>query len=215
ADSGTADEEASSELGAADPETAADAPVTAEPSFARETELGHAEAEPTPEQLATRAPARVEPLAAEAEPAPAEIAALEPEAVQAETLDEPISAEAVVAESEVLQPELPEPVVAATSPAPVEPAEEAIEVAEIRNESAAAGIAEVTPIAAASAPEPVDLKAVAASAGLQMVETSQDARRAEPEPIVVEPRKPRMRKAAAPIAAEPLQQVETRPGDEA
>ena len=80
---------------------------------------------------------------------------------------------------------------------------------------AAAGIAEITPIAPAEASGITDLKAVAASAGLQMIETSQEARMAEPEPIVVQPRKPRTRKPAAPVPAEPLQQVETRPGGEA
>lgn len=86
---------------------------------------------------------------------------------------------------------------------------------ETRIESAAAGIAEVTPIAPAGVPDTVDLKAVAASAGLQMIETSEEARRAEPEPIVVQPRKPRTRKPVAPVSIEPLQQVETQPGNEA
>ena len=158
-------------------------------------------------------PGIVEPEPRIAEPEPRGDAAASTGAEPAEAVDvapaEP--AEAVVAESELLQPEEVEPPVVEQEPA----AAEDVEVVETRLESAAAGIAEITPIAQASVPSVAELKAVAASAGLQMIETSPEARHAEPEPIVVQPRKPRTRKAPPPVAAEPLEQVETRAGGDA
>src|SRR5690606_16971944 len=142
------------------------------------------------------------------------------EAAAEEPTPEPAGEDAgrVIAESEVVRPEEPvrpeagEPETPAPQPVAAETSQ-ASELVESRIESAAAGIAEVTPIAAvAPSSEPIDLKAVAASAGLQMVETSEEARLAEPEPIVVQPRKPRTRKPAPPVSGEPLEQVETRPG---
>ncbi len=168
------------------------------------------------EAAAASGPAGVEPLASPEPEGRAEVAAASSDTVdapaaapqQAEPAEPVEEAGEVIAESEVVQAGEPEPVSANVEPA--QPAEDA-ELAESRLESAAAGIAEVTPIAPQPG-EPIDLKAVVASAGLQMIETSEEALRAESEPIVIPPRKPRTRKPAPPVSNEPLQQVETRPG---
>jgi ribonuclease E len=72
------------------------------------------------------------------------------------------------------------------------------------------------PAAAAPAPmpaaEPIDasaLQSVVAQAGLQWVQTAPAAIEAEPEPIAPVQRAPRVRKPRAPVASEPLVQVET------
>ena len=61
---------------------------------------------------------------------------------------------------------------------------------------------------------PEQLKAMVAQAGLQWVETSSDRIDAEPYVTVPSPRVARQRKPRPTIVAEPLQQVETRPGGE-
>ena len=205
-DTGASSDEASAETEVAAGSPVADA-ATGQPAIAAQ-DADQPQAEPEPEQSSPPIEAQAVPVAAQ-QPEP-EAVAPSPEPAQAAQAEDPADTE-VVAESELLQPVIEEPVVATAESVAIE----APEVVETRLESAAAGIAEITPIAPAEASGITDLKAVAASAGLQMIETSQEARMAEPEPIVVQPRKPRTRKPAAPVPAEPLQQVETRPGGEA
>ncbi|MFO0461943.1 MAG: hypothetical protein ACK50I_22535, partial [Burkholderiales bacterium] len=62
------------------------------------------------------------------------------------------------------------------------------------------------------ASDPIDastLQSVVEQAGLQWVQTAPAAQEAEPEPIVPVERAPRVRKPRAPVASEPLVQVET------
>jgi hypothetical protein len=55
------------------------------------------------------------------------------------------------------------------------------------------------------------LQEVVREAGLQWVQTSTDRAAAEPEPVVVTPRAPRVRQPRVRAASEPLVQVETQP----
>jgi ribonuclease E len=66
---------------------------------------------------------------------------------------------------------------------------------------------------AAPAPTPANLDNVVQGAGLVWVQTLGNAAPAEAEPVVVKPRVPRQRKPKADTAAEPMQMVETKPGD--
>ncbi len=66
---------------------------------------------------------------------------------------------------------------------------------------------------AALAPTPANLDNVVQGAGLVWVQTVGNAAPAEAEPVVVKPRVPRQRKPKADTAAEPMQMVETKPGD--
>jgi ribonuclease E len=64
------------------------------------------------------------------------------------------------------------------------------------------------PVPAAKAIDAGTLDEVVAQAGLQWVQTAPSAA-VEPEPIVLTPRPPRVRKPRAAPAAEPLVQIET------
>jgi ribonuclease E len=72
-----------------------------------------------------------------------------------------------------------------------------------------------TPVAkpAAPAPTPANLDNVVQGAGLVWVQTVGNAAPVEAEPIAVKPRVPRQRKPKVEVVSEPLQMVETKPGD--
>jgi ribonuclease E len=104
-------------------------------------------------------------------------------------------------------PEAPAPAV----PTATAPTATAAEAAPAERAPAAAA-----PVATAPAPvpaaEPIDasaLQSVVEQAGLQWVQTAPTALEAEPEPIAPVQRAPRVRKPRAPVASEPLVQVET------
>jgi ribonuclease E len=102
------------------------------------------------------------------------------------------------------------------SAVPVAIAAAPVAVAPVVSASVAAPVAVApAPVAkpAAPAPTPANLDNVVQGAGLVWVQTVSNASPVEAEPVVVKPRVPRQRKPKVDSAAEPMQMVETKPGD--
>jgi ribonuclease E len=118
--------------------------------------------------------------------------------------------ERTVVQNEVSAP----PVMATPAPAPIAIAP--VMVAPVVTTPVAAPVA-VAPAPVTKpvvpAPAPANLDNVVQSAGLVWVQTVGNAAPAEAEPIAVTPRVPRQRKPKVAIVNEPLQMVETKPGD--
>jgi len=181
------------------PEAAAEAaaPVPAMPSAAQE---GAAPATSAPEPSAPVQTAPAEP----AGPAQAALPAA-PESEPAAPAEPPVAAEALEAPVVASPAVEPARVTSVATAAPAVPMAEPV--------VAAAPIPAPAPAAAAPAPAREVIGAIASSAGLELVETKPQQLTLDVSATAPAPRPVRRRRPRVEVVAEPLQQVETQPGD--